>query len=178
MITPKIEFPHGYDPADARQFITTSQSVKGLTPGEIWQYLINISDWDRFAPSLMDADFIDPQVQDPHLFHKAEFTYTTPAMKLEARVLECIPPKADRPGRISWRAVKQGDAGKQFEMVQAWVIEIGPDHETQIITEAALDGPLATDAVAEEMRTINDRWVPGLVEYVTKKLTQTNHPRP
>lgn len=177
MIHPQIEWPKGFTPATADGIVSNEVVVKEIVPEELWPYLINISDWNRFASGVMDATFIDPSIQDPHLFPKVEFTYRTAGMSLAAHVLEAIPPKDDRAGRISWEGAIKGEAGKEFSFVQAWLIVMAPDHGSRILTEMVVKGSGATDEVLSQLHDINGKWIEGLVEYTRKHLVETNHPR-
>lgn len=177
MIHQKIEWPSAYSPEKADGIVSNEIQVKELTPEEIWPYLINISDWDRFAKGVMDANFVDPSIDDPHLFHKAEFEYRTAGMSLAAQVLECVKPKDDRPGRISWEGSIKGESGAEFRFVQAWLLVMAPEHGTTVTTEMSIIGSGATDEVLAQLHEINGNWLEGLVTYTRKHLTETNHPR-
>lgn len=152
-------------------------TIKGISPEEIWPYLINISDWDRFAKDLTDTQFVDPSIEDPHLFAKVQFEYREAGQSLVAHVLECITPKDDRPGRISWEGCIKGKDGAEFSFCHAWLLAMAPDHGTRIVSEMSVKGDLATQSLLDEFHTINGNWIEGLAEYTLKHLTQTNHPR-
>ena len=176
MITDKIIWPPAYDPSLADGIVSNELIVKHMTPEELWPYLINISDWDRFSKDVTDTQFIDPSVEDPHLFAKAEFEYSEAGLNLAAHVLECVKPKADRPGRISWEGNIKGKDGAEFSFCQAWLLAMAPDHGTRILTEMSVKGSLATDELLGSFHNINRMWLEGLAEYTLKHLTQTNHP--
>lgn len=177
MITQTIQWPPAFEPSLADGTVSNEIITRELVPEEIWPYLVNISDWDRFTKDVMDAAFIDPSVEDPHLFAKAEFTYKTAGLDLAAHVLECVKPKADRPGRISWEGNVQGKDGAQFSFVQAWLVTMAPDHGTRLLTEMSIKGTLATEERLADLHRINGEWLEGLVAYTIKHLTETNHPR-
>ena len=125
-------------------------------------YLINISDGDRFPKPVTDTQFIDPSVEDPHLFAKAEFEYSEAGLNLAAHVLECVKPKADRPGRISWEGNIKGKDGAEFSFCQAWLLAMAPDNGTRILTEMSVKGSLATDELLGSFHNINRMWLEGL----------------
>lgn len=177
MITPKIQFPPKFQPAEGDMVVSNEAVLAHITPEEVWPYLVNISDWERFTKDVMDAQFLDPNVEDPHLYPKVEFEYRTAGMSLVARTLECIKPKDDRPGRISWEGTIKEDGHDEFNFVQAWLVSMAPDHSTHIITEVVGRGKQATPALAAKLHIINAEWLEGLSLYVGKHLTQTNHPR-
>lgn len=178
MIHPEIQWPPAYEPALADGIVSNEIEVKDLTPEEIWPYLTNISDWNRFSKDVMDATFIDPSIEDPHLFPKAEFTYKEAGLDLAAHTLEVTKPKDDRAGRISWEGNVTGGNEARFSFCHAWLVAMGPGGKgVRILTEMSIKGNLASDTLLNTLHTINGEWLEGLVKYVTKHLTETNHPR-
>lgn len=178
MIHQEIQWPPAFEPAKADGTVSNEIDVKDLTPEDIWPYLLNISDWDRFTKDVMDADFMDPSVEDVHIFPKAEFTYKEAGLDLVGRALEVIAPKADRPGRISWEGSVQGDKENKFEFCHAWLLVMGPHGKgTHIESQMSLKGSLVNEALIGQFHNINGMWLQGLVNYVEKHLRETNHPR-
>lgn len=178
MIHPEIQWPPAYEPALADGIVSNEIEVKDLTPEEIWPYLTNISDWDRFTKDVMDATFTDPSIEDPHLFPKAEITYKEAGLDLAAHVLEVVKPKDDRAGRISWEGNVVSGNEASFSFCHAWLIAMGPGGKgCRILTEMSIKGSLASDSTLGSFHNINGLWLEGLVAYVRKHLTETNHPR-
>lgn len=185
MIKDRIVWPPKFDPEKTKAYSENSIEVNGLTPEEIWPYLINISDWDRINNAIVSANFIDPSINDPHLFGGAEFVYKTDSLEIHARVLEAIPPKGDRPGRISYEAeastINGDETPQTFDFVRAWLLGV-PDKEGnfEVATAISFKGDGMDEFVEKNesgISTFDSDSFHGLMKLVGIREYTTNHPR-
>lgn len=183
MINDNIKFPAKYDPANADAHISETVISKQFTAGDAWQYLINLSDWTRFNNDIIDVNFIDSSINDPHLFPKVEFHFRTQNFDITAHVLECIEPKADRPGRISWEGVatSMGNIPKiKVQFVHAFLVDNQNNKSTRIVSEISILGKdirKLESIEPKQITSLNYSWLQGLSKYVTRHVKATNHPR-
>lgn len=183
MITDRINWPPKHAPENADAHITSRIVTDKVSPEQVWPYLTNLSDWPRFTRDIADTQFTDITIADPHLFHKAQFIVNTDRFSLVANVLEAVPPKADRPGRISFEGEATGKGqleGIRFTFVQACLLCELHDHSLQATSEIVLFGDDVKKFMTMDPATIdnfNTEWLHGLIGYVTDHEAHTNHPR-
>ena len=67
MIIDKIKFKPGYAKDDSKTFASAGVEAEGLAPERIWRNMTNISNWNRYYPSITDIDFDNPSDTDPHI---------------------------------------------------------------------------------------------------------------
>lgn len=168
MITDRIIWPGHYNLSEADCNVESDITAEGLTAEQVWPYLINISDINRFSSEIAAANPLDPQVSDPHLFGKEEFTIDADHYTAHARVLEAIPPKDDRPGRITWEGEAQlKNSDKTFTFVHAWVLGVEKGKEgLSIISAMSIKGK---DLDGQFFADLNRQWLTRLVAHVRRQ---------
>lgn len=175
MINDRIIWPKHYDPAKADINVEAEATAEGITAEELWPYLTNISDIQKLVHEVVDAEPLDPNTDDPHLYPKEEFSIDTTEFTAHFRVLEAIPPKGDRVGRITWdgeATPKQG--GKPMRIIHAWVLEVEKGEKLNVLSAFSVTGNAVS---ADYFDAFNRKWVNALVKYTIGKETHTNHPR-
>ncbi len=174
MITDKIIFPKHFKPDSADYYVQSEVAADGLTAEEVYPYLTNLADFTRSSDIFVSAVPLSPDINDPHLFAKEEFVLKTDRYIAHARVLEAIPPKGDRPGRITYRGEgTMNDSGKTFEFLHAFLLDVEKADRLNIISVLAVNGKVLDE---KYFATLNNDFLQGLVKYVRGKETHTNHP--
>lgn len=175
MITDRIIWPGHYKVSEADFNVEADVAADGLSAEQVWPYLINIADIDRFAREISDAEPLDPQVNDPHLYSKEEFTINADRYTAHARVLEAIPPKGDRVGRITWEGEAQiKNSDQKFSFVHARVLYVEKPGKLYVVSALSIKGKTPGE---QFFANLNQGWLNRLVQYVRRKETRTNHPR-
>ena len=114
MIIDKIKFKPGYAKDDSKTFASAGVEAEGLAPERIWRNMTNISNWNRYYPSITDIDFDNPSDTDPHIYDKAQFHFDlADGNKARCQVICFTHPKDDRVGRIAVQGTVFDPDGKQ-----------------------------------------------------------------
>lgn len=114
MIIDKIKFKPGYAKEDSRTFASAGVEAEDLAPERIWRNMTNISNWNRYYPSITDIDFENPSDIDPHIYDKAQFYFRLDdGDKVRCQVICFTHPKDDRVGRIAVQGTVFGSDGRQ-----------------------------------------------------------------
>lgn len=167
MITDKVIWPKHYDPTKADINVKSEIKAPGVTAEELWPYLINMADMSKLNKEIVDVEPSDSNVNDPHLKAKERFRITTSEYTADLHVLECIAPKGDRPGRISWEGSgKLNNSEKTFNFIQAVVLGVEKGDVAEIMSAMSVTGKVLSEQYFEEL---NENWISNLIKYVEKK---------
>lgn len=148
MITDRIKFKPGYAKADSKSYADAGLVVKDVTPERLWRNLCNISIWPRLYPDMVDIQFLDSADNDPHLFDKAQFNYQLAnGDTVAAQVIEFLPPKADRVGRLAYQGTVSRDGKQVNQMVEEFMVGV-PDTKGELTIAAAMS---ALDEAADAL---------------------------
>lgn len=168
MITDKIIWPKHYDHASADINVEAEVAADGVTAEELWPYLTNISDISKLVREVVDAEPADSSVSDPHMCAKEGFTLDTTQYHAVLHVLEVIPPKADRAGRITWEGEgRLNNSDTTFHIVHAWVLDVQKGDRLNVVSAISVVGKVLSVNYFSEL---NQRWLTALVKYTRTKL--------
>lgn len=150
MITDRIKFKPGYAKADSKSYADAGLVVRDVTPERLWRNLCNISVWTRLYPDMIDIQFEDSADNDPHLFDKAQFNYElNNGDKVIAQVIEFLPPKDDRVGRVAYQGTVMRGGKQVNEMVEEFMVGV-PDSKGELTIAAAMSAhEEAADALTD-----------------------------
>lgn len=139
MIIDKIKFKPGYAKEDSKTFASAGVEAEGLAPERIWRNMTNISNWNRYYPSITDIDFDNPSETDPHIYDKAQFHFDlADGNKARCQVICFTHPKDDRVGRIAVQGTVFDPDGKRInEMVLELMVGVPDGKKCQRLTVAA-----------------------------------------
>ena len=170
MITDKIVWPKNYETENADIHVGYSVKVNNLTAEQLWPYAINIADWNRYCDGIVSAEFVNPDIQDPHLFKKAEFTLHTDRYTAIAIVLSAVEPKEDRPGRlaIEMEVYPTDNPDATMTLVHEFLLSVEHDGTTAVTSEINAIGALAHKNAASAkdlLKGLNVQWVNGLIKF-------------
>ena len=174
MITDKIIWPKHYNPAEADYTVEAEILADGLTAEDVWPYLSNISDISKVDNQFVYAVPENSSVDDPHMFRHEKFTLSTDDYKADVEVVESVPPKGDRTGKLSW----SGDAaltksGEKFTFMHMWILDVESGDKLKIVSVLAVKGKVFNQ---EYFASVNQRYLTDIVAYARGKKTHTNHP--
>ncbi len=174
MITDRIEWPKNYGNEKADIHVSQQVEVENITGEQIWPNATNIANWSKYSHGIVDAEFVDPSVEDPHLFKKAELSLRTDKYVALATVLTVVEPKGDRPGRLAIETQVHTIDNPDYMMtlVHEFMVSVEHKGKTTVASEINAFGPLAKTATAKVKDTItrlNDQWLSGLLKYTATR---------
>ena len=175
MIADKIIWPKHYNPAEADYNVEAEVVIDKITGEELWPYLTNIADITRTNCEFVDAEPVDPNVNDPHLKKGEEFTLQTDEYTARCRVVETVAPKDDRPGRFAWEGVGMlTNSPEKFTFMHMWTIDVTKrDEGLRVVSNLSVKGKVLSEQFFAD---INQKSLAGLVRYTAGKESHTNHP--
>lgn len=170
MITDKIVWPQKYSTEKADVHIGAHVRVDNISAEQIWPNAINIANWNRYSHGIVDAEFVDSNIKDPHLFKKAEFTLRTDRYTAVAVVLDAIEPKDDRPGRLAIETEVHATDNPDSKMtiVHELLLSVEHDGATAVASEINAFGDMASHSAAkvkDKLAELNHQWIVGLIKY-------------
>ncbi|MCM1022262.1 MAG: hypothetical protein NC343_08155 [Muribaculum sp.] len=174
MITDKVQWPAKYGTEKADIHVSTQIEVENITSEQVWPNAINLSNWFRYSRGIVDAEFVDSSIEDPHLFKHAEFTIRTDNYIATSIVLTTVEPKGDRPGRLAIESVVHAvnNPDDTMQLVYELVLSVPHDGKTTIESEINAFGQMAktdTAVVKEKLNELNRQWLIGLIKYTAAR---------
>ncbi len=179
MITDKVVWPDNFCTEKAEVHVGESIAVDNMSAVRLWPFLTNVSNWNRYCPGIVSAEFMDPSIQDPHLFKRAEFRMCTDYYEAFALVLDAVEPKADRPGRLAIKSEIRDKNGSEVIMttVHEVVLSVSSGNRTTVISEVNAFGPMAKSAASATravLSKLNNKWVSGMIKYALEHNQHTS----
>lgn len=158
-----INWPEGYVPGFADNFVSNEIIVTGLTAADVWPLLSYPQRWPDYYANSANVRFDDDAGPDLKLGDR--FYFETFGFPVEAQVVELDAPSADTPGRIAWHGWA-GEGPDRLDVHHAWLVENLTEGRLRVLTQETQVGAPAIDlANAKPNPMINGHqdWLDGLV---------------
>lgn len=168
-----INFPTMFTPGTTDNFVSNEVIVKDLTVFDIWKYLIDSSQWEKYYDNAANIKLSNGENS---LLHYGEtFHFDTFGFPIDAQVMELVEPTADHPvARLAWHGWnKEGAPEDQIDVYHAFLIEALPDHRVRLLTQESQIGKGAADLAVQKpnpMLNGHQAWLDGLVRAAKEKL--------
>lgn len=139
MITDRIKWDRRYTTEVADRFSEAQIEVEGTDREKLFRTLTNIADETRVDKTVVDIQFEDDSLNDPHLFDKAQFYYdTTLGERIRCHVICFEPPKDDRSGRLAFEGTAfDKDGNELYTLVYEFLVGV-PDHKGKYLFAGAV----------------------------------------
>ena len=167
----EILWPEKYTPGTTDNFVSNEKIVANMTAEEVWKYLDNTSMWPKYYSNSSDIHFYN--VPGPNLTPNARFRFNTFGFRVEAEVLEYVPPVNENPGRVAWHGWSGESEDTKLDVYHAWLIENLSGGRVRILTqESQIGKPAEKLAKTKPNPMINGHqdWLDGLVDATLNKL--------
>lgn len=135
-----------------------------MTAEEVWKYLNNTSMWPKYYNNSSDIHFYN--ISGPNLATNTRFRFNTFGFRVEAEVLEYIPPINGNPARVAWHGWSGETEDTKLDVYHAWLIENISEGRVRILTQESQIGKPAKElAQTKPNPMINGHqdWLDGLV---------------
>lgn len=167
----EILWPEKYTPGTTDNFVSNEKIVANMTAEEVWKYLDNTSMWPKYYSNSSDIHFYN--VPGPNLTPNARFRFNTFGFRVDAEVLEYVPPVNENPGRVAWYGWCGESEDTKLDVYHAWLIENLSGGRVRILTQESQIGKPAEElAKTKPNPMINGHqdWLDGLVDATLNKL--------
>lgn len=161
----EILWPEGFIPGYADNFCSNEVIVTGLTPEDVWPWLIAPARWPTYY-----ANSSDPHIHGeigPELRQGTRFAFKTFGFPVEALVVECMPPIRGRSARLAWHGWAGEPASpERLDVHHAWLIEALPGGRLRILTQETQNGEPAKVLARQTPNPMingHQAWLDGLV---------------
>lgn len=175
-----IRWPDRYLPGTTDNFVSNAIVVCDLSAEDVWPLLADITKWETYYANC--SQITPPSRDGSTMLNKGDrFTFSTFGLPpLPSEVMESEAPTATEPGRIAWRATKQGEDGsKELDVYHAWIVEnvaspAGQEgrKRVRILTEESQIGKPAADMAGKKPNLMllgHQDWLEGLVRAAAGK---------
>ncbi|MFJ9629835.1 SRPBCC domain-containing protein [Streptomyces sp. NPDC101175] len=160
-----INWPAKYLPGTGDNFVSNEVIVAGVTAAQVWRFLIDTSEWERYYDNVADISF--PHGGGPRLTAQLDFSFGTFGFPpLAAQVVEFQSPSEGVPGRLSWTAKQEGEPEQRLDVLHAWLVEDLPGGRVRVLTQETQIGRPAVALASERpnpMLNGHQAWLDGLV---------------
>lgn len=160
----EILWPKKYLPGTTDNFVSNEKIIKDMTAEEVWKYLNNTSMWPKYYNNSSDIHFYN--ISGPNLATNARFRFNTFGFRVEAEVLEYIPPINGNLARVAWHGWSGETEDTKLDVYHAWLIENISEGRVRILTQESQIGKPAKElAQTKPNPMINGHqdWLDGLV---------------
>ena len=160
----EILWPKKYLPGTTDNFVSNEKIIKDMTAEEVWKYLNNTSMWPKYYNNSSDIHFYNISV--PNLATNARFRFNTFGFRVEAEVLEYIPPINGNPARVAWHGWSGETEDTKLDVYHAWLIENISEGRVRILTQESQIGKPAKELAQTKpnpMINVHQDWLDGLV---------------
>ncbi|KAM5343632.1 hypothetical protein ACJ41O_012169 [Fusarium nematophilum] len=164
-----IIWPEKFLPGTTDNFVSNEVIVRGVTAAQVWPYLVDISQWDKYY---CNVSRITPPASGPILKQGDIFKFTTFATSLVSEVTESVAPTTDLAGRIAWRAWHDGGDLTKLEIYHAWIVEDLDWGVVRVLTQESQIGKPASiisRVKPNPMLLGHQSWLNGLTNYAKEK---------
>lgn len=161
----EIVWPEKYLPGTTDNFVSNEVIVRGLTAEDVWLYLEDTADWERYYGNVSKISFDGDA--GPELSAGARFRFTTFGLVVEAEVTEYVEPAPDKAARVAWRAWVDGSEEERLDVLHAWLIEDLPGGRVRVLTQESQIGKVAqkmAETRPNPMLNEHQNWLDGLVK--------------
>lgn len=133
----QIEWPRGYLPGLADNFVSNEVIVAGLTAAQVWPFLAQAQRWPSYYANA--ANVVIHDEAGPDLANGTRFHFETFGFPVDAQVVEYVQPAPDTAGRIAWHGwAGEGDA--RLDVHHAWLVEDLAGGRVRILTQETQNG--------------------------------------
>ncbi len=162
----QIEWPRGYLPGLADNFVSNEVIVAGLTAAQVWPFLAQAHRWPSYYTNAANVRIHDEA--GPDLANGTRFHFETFGFPVDAQVVEYVQPAPETPGRIAWHGWA-GEGDTRLDVHHAWLVEDLAEGRVRILTqETQIGKPAEALARAKPNPMLNGHqdWLDGLVDAV------------
>lgn len=160
-----ISFPSRFLPGTTDNFVSNEVIVKDLTVFDIWHYLIDTAEWEKYYDNAANIELTNGENSDLH--YGERFHFDTFGFPIDAQVMELVSPTVDSPvARIAWHGWNDGDEDSSIDVYHAFLIEQLPDNRVRLLTQESQLGKSAAElavTVPNPMLNGHQAWLDGLV---------------
>jgi hypothetical protein len=165
-----IIWPKQYLPGTTDNYVSNEVFVAGLTAEQIWQNLVNITQWEKYYENVAQ---ITPPPSGPELKKSDKFSFSTFGFPpLQSEVWESVAPTATSPGRLAWRAWQKGDEESALDVYHAWIVENTEWGVARILTQESQIGKPAAQLAATRPNPMllgHQDWLDGLAKFTKEE---------
>lgn len=160
-----IDWPEGFVPGHAENFVSNEVIVAGLCAADIWPLLATPSRWPTYYANSANVRFYGDK--GPELRDGDSFYFETFGFPVQAQCNEYVPPTDGKPGRVAWHGwAGQEGAHDRLDVHHAWLVEDLDGGRVRILTQETQTGqPAITlrDTKPNPMLNGHQDWLDGLV---------------